>query len=57
MKLIEINTGKKVKDFKSKSDMGQKTIRKVIHPIFGECLISQSEDERMNLWINEKLFK
>ena len=53
MKLIEINTGKKVKDFKSKSDMGQKTIRKVIHPIFGECLISQSEDERMNLWINE----
>jgi hypothetical protein len=56
MELIDINKGKSVKKIlTSVKAKGEKTIKKVIHPIFGECLISQSQNEQINFWIDKKL--
>ena len=33
------------------------TIKKIIHPLFGECLISQGlENDQIKLWVNKKIF-
>ena len=54
--LIDIIKGKSVKEFSiSVKSKGEKTIKKIIHPIFGECLISQSQNEQINFWIDKKL--
>lgn len=56
MELIDINKGKSVKTFLTPvKTEGEKTIKKIIHPIFGECLISQSQNEQINFWIDKKL--
>ncbi len=56
MELIDLNKGKSVKTLlTSMKAKGEKTIRKIIHPIFGECLISQSQNEQINFWIDKKL--
>ena len=56
MELIDINKGKSVKTFlTSLKAKGEKTIKKIIHPILGECLISQFQNEQINFWIDKKL--
>jgi len=33
------------------------TIKKIIHPLFGECMISQGlEKDQIKLWVNKKTF-
>ena len=33
------------------------TIKKIIHPLYGECLISQGlENDQIKLWVNKKIF-
>ena len=57
LELIDINKGKSVKTLLTSTETkGEKTIKKLIHPIFGECLISQSESEQINFWIDKRLF-
>ena len=49
IKLININKGILVKNI-SGHNSRVLTIKKIIHPIFGKCLISQSWDNRIKLW-------
>ena len=49
LELIDINTGKCIKTLLTPTGKkGEKTIKKLIHPIFGECLISQSKSEQIS---------
>ena len=50
MKLIDIKAGKVIRSFD-----GQKSvlsIKKIIHPIYGEILITQSKNDQIKLWVN-----
>ena len=54
IKLIDLNTKKVIKDLN-----GHKkrilSIKKIIHPKYGECLISQdADDSQIKLWIIAK---
>ena len=49
IKLININKGILVKNI-SGHNSRVLTIKKIIHPIYGKCLISQSWDNRIKLW-------
>ena len=50
LKLIDIKNGKIIKDLNGHNNFAL-TIKKIIHPIFRECLISQgSEDDQIRLW-------
>ena len=33
-----------------------KCIKKIIHPIYGECLLSSGNDSNIDLWINANKF-
>ena len=53
IKIIEIKKWLIVKDLIGHNN-GVLTIRKIIHPKYGECLISQNWNEsEIKLWINE----
>ena len=53
IKLIDLNKGI-IKQFKGHKDYVL-TIKKIIHPKYGECLISQGlEKDGIKLWINKK---
>ena len=52
IKLIEINNGKIIKDFIFHKQFII-TIIKIIHPLYGECLISHGNDNLIKLWINK----
>ena len=57
MELFDIIKEKSVKKLLTQMQAkGEKTIKKIIHPIFGECLISHSQNEQINFWIDKKLF-
>ena len=53
MKLIELNKGKIIKNFENKKSSGYViTIKKINHPNYGECLITQSiQSGEIKLWI------
>ena len=53
IKLIELNSGNIIKDlYEHNSEVI--TIKKIIHPQYGECLISQGADnDQIKLWINK----
>ena len=52
LKLIKIKNGEIIKNLMghTKSIL---TIKKITHPIYKECLISQGKDQRIILWINK----
>ena len=53
IKLIELNNGNIVKCLNGHNNCVL-TIKKIIHPKYGECLISQGyKDSGINLWINK----
>ena len=53
IKLVEINNGDIIKKLDGHQN-SVTTIKKIIHPIYGECLISQGyENDRIKLWINK----
>ena len=49
IKLIDLVNEKEIKSF-LKHSKSVLTLRKIIHPKFGECLLSISEDEKIKLW-------
>ena len=52
IKLIEIKKGLIIKSLTGHNDYVL-TIKKIIHPEYGECLISQNcEESEIKLWIN-----
>ena len=53
MKLVRIKDGKTMKNFNENSK-NIITIRKIIPPKYGECLLSKGlEDDQIKLWINK----
>ena len=48
---IDKNFNAKVYSFYAR-DTTIKSIRKIIHPIYGECLISSGDNYNIDLWIN-----
>ena len=50
-KIININSGGIVKDFKGIHSDAVKCIKKVFHPLYGESLLSSGEDKTIKLWI------
>ena len=50
IKLIDITTNKVIKAFPGHKKV--KTIKKIIHPHYGECLISMG-DNKIKLWVNK----
>ena len=53
IKLVEINSGKTVKKLEGHTN-SVTTIKKIFHPIYGECLISQGYgNNQIKLWINK----
>ena len=50
IKLIELNNGKIIKNL-SHHNNRVLTIKKIYHPEYGECLISQGLDKKIKLWI------
>ena len=48
---VDNNFNAKVYSFYAR-DITIKCIRKIIHPIYGECLISSGDDNNIDLWIN-----
>ena len=55
IKLIELNTNKVIKNMNGHNNRIL-TIKKMIHPKYGECLISQdADDSHIKLWINSNL--
>ena len=54
IKLIDLNTNKVIKDLNGHKNRIL-SIKKIIHPKYGECLISQDADEsQIKLWIISK---
>ena len=53
VKLFDLTKGKMVKSFKGHSSTVC-TIEKVVHPKYGECLISQGLEGKLKLWVNPK---
>ena len=54
IKLIDLNDGNIIKDLNGHSK-AVTTVKKIIHPEYGECLISQGmRDDQIRLWINKK---
>ena len=54
IKLIDLNKGMVVKNLKGHNN-DVVTVKKVKHPKYGECLISQgSSNDNIKLWINKK---
>ena len=53
IKLIDLNERLIKSEFKGHNNYVL-TIKKVIHPKYGECLISQGYDDGIKLWINNK---
>ncbi len=49
IKLIDLVNEKEIKSF-LKHSKSVLTLRKIIHPKYGECLLSISEDEKIKLW-------
>ena len=55
MKLIDLQAGMVIKNSNFHYDMIC-TIKKIIHPLYGECLISQGyKKDQIKLWINKNL--
>ena len=55
IKLIDIDIGKTIKKLNGHSN-SVISIKKIIHPYFGECLVSQGyEKNQIKLWINNNL--
>ena len=52
IKLIQLNNGKIIKSL-SHHNKKVLTIKKIYHPEYGECLISQGLDQKIKLWINK----
>ena len=53
MKILEIKNGFIVKSLSSHNDRVL-TIKKIIHPEYGDCLISQNwKESEIILWINK----
>ena len=52
IKLIELSKGIIVKELKCHKGYVL-TIKAIIHPKYGKCLISQGTDDKINLWINK----
>ena len=50
IRLIDIRTNKIIKAFPEHKKV--KTIKKIIHPHYGECLISMG-DNKIKLWVNK----
>ena len=51
IKLIELNNGIVVKDYKGHNNEVV-TIKKILHPQYGECLLSQGwEEDQIRIWI------
>ena len=46
MKLFDLETGKYLKEFKYHSKTAC-SVQKIIHPIYGECLISHALDGKL----------
>ena len=53
IKLIELRKGIILKDLVD-HNKSVSTIKKIIHPIYGECILSQSYDNLIKLWIDKK---
>ena len=56
IKLIEINKGKVIKKLTGHENTVS-TIKKVVHPKYGQCLISSGNDNKIKIWININLIK
>ena len=52
IKLIDLKNGVFIKSFTG-HNQDVLSIKKINHPQFGECLISQGYDEQIQLWINK----
>ena len=52
IKLIDLKQRKIIKEFYSHNNEVI-TIKKLIHPKYGECLISQGFDDQIKLWVNK----
>ena len=53
IKLVEINSGLIIRSLTSHSNEVL-TIIKIIHPVYGECLVSQNYKESdIKLWVNK----
>ena len=50
VKLFDLNQGKFIKSFKGHSSTVC-SIEKVVHPKYGECLISQGLDGKLKMWV------
>ena len=50
--LIELNKGIIIKTLKGHNQFVL-TIKRIIHPIYGKCLISQGIDDKINFWISK----
>ena len=50
--LIELNTGFKIKSFNYINDKHSKIfiLKTIIHPSYGECLITQNTDGKITIW-------
>ena len=53
VKLIDLSGGKLVKSFKGHSSTVC-SLEKIVHPKYGECLISQALDGKLKVWASQK---
>ena len=53
IKLLELKNGKIIKNLDGHNECVT-TLKKIVHPQFGNCLISQSLDNTIKLWINKR---
>ena len=51
IKIIDLEKYEVIKDIQTKHKESVKSIKKIFHPIYGECLLSAGRDKAIKLWI------
>ena len=50
IKIIDLDKNEVINDIQAKHNKGVKSIKKIYHPIYGECLLSAGRDKTIKLW-------
>ena len=50
-KIIDLYSGQIIKDFNGYHSDAVKCIKKIFHPVYGECLLSSGEDKTIKFWV------
>ena len=50
IKIIDLDKNEVINDIQAKHNKGVKPIKKIYHPVYGECLLSAGRDKTIKLW-------